>query len=183
MGQYREVANDALSRVKAWPGAGEVVGDFQVPPPETKKTKAGTLYWYPLPEAWGLDPQVQPTAGLSDKAAVLTLSHGHADRLLASHPLKIDGGPLANRDRPLLGAMIFDWAGVVDAAAPWLEYATGKYLEAQAGGPAKNQEAVWGQVRTVLDVLQCFRGVTSATYVEDGVLVTHHESAFRDLEK
>ncbi len=185
MGDYREIVNDALSKVKAWPGGDKIVGDFQVPPPEMKKTKAGTLYYYPLPESWGIDPQVQPTAGLSDDVAVLTLSHRHAERLLTSHPLQFDGRPLPDHDRPLVGAVIFDWAGVVDAATPWVDYATGKILESQAGGPvpARNQEAVLGQIHTVLEVLRCFRGATSATYLDDGVLVTHHESVFRDLEK
>jgi hypothetical protein len=38
------------------------------------------------------------------------------------------------------------------------------------------------QVRTVLDVLKCYRGSTSATYFDGKVLVTHSESAFRDLK-
>ncbi len=185
MSEYREIANDALTKIKAWPDGDKIVGDFQVPPPETKKTKAGTLYWYSLPESWGVDPQVAPTAGLSDDVAVLTLSHSHAERLLASHPLKLDGGPLDDPKQALTGAAIIDWAGIVDAATPWVVYGTGKILEAQAGGPvpARNQEAVLDQVRTVLDVLKCFRGVTSATYLEDGVQVTHYETVFRDLEK
>ena len=38
------------------------------------------------------------------------------------------------------------------------------------------------QARTVMDVLKCFRGYSSVTYVEDKVTVTHGESVFKDLE-
>ena len=185
MTEYREIANDALAKIKAWPGGDKVVGDFHIPPPKTEETRLGTFYSYGLPEAWGVDPQVRLTAGLSDDVAVVTLSRDHAVRLLASHPLKVDGGPLADQDRPLSGAAYLDFAGVVDAATPWVEFGMDKILESQAGGPvpAKNREAVLGQVRTVLEVLKCFRGATSATYLEGGVRVTHHEAVFRDLEK
>ena len=162
-----------------------MVGDFQIPAPKTKVTRSGTFYSYPLPESWGVDPQVNPTAGLSNDVAVVALSTQHAARLLASQPLKVDSGPLADRSKPLAGAAYINWAGLVDAVAPWVEFGVDKYLESQAGGPvpAGNRAAVQSQVRTVLDVLKCFRGMTSATYMQDGVQVTHHESVFRDLEK
>jgi hypothetical protein len=184
MTEYRAIANEALTKIKAWPGC-EKIGDFQIPLPKTDKSLSGTLYSYLLPEEWGVDPKVVPTAGLTKDTAVLTLSHAHAERLLASHPLRIDGGPLADRDRPLAAAMYFNWPGVVDAAGPWVQFGTVKILEAQAGGevPAKTRDAVLSQVRTVMDVLKCWRGESSATTLEDGVLVTHHESVYKDLEK
>ncbi|HVS36698.1 MAG TPA: hypothetical protein VMS17_14150, partial [Gemmataceae bacterium] len=183
MTKYRELANEGLAKIKTWPG-GEKIGDFQIPPPKTKQLRTGTLYFYPLPEEWGVDPQVSPTGGLSKDVAVLAMSNQHAEQLLASKPLKVDGGPLADKSKPLAGALYFDWAGMVDAATPWAEFAVDKILASQGGPvPAQQQQAVWGQVQTVLDVLKCFRGVTSATYLKDGVLVTHHESVFKDLEK
>jgi hypothetical protein len=184
MAEYREVVNEALAKIRTWKGA-ENMPEIQVPPPKEVKKQGGTLYYYPLPEAWGVDPQVAPTAGLSNDTAALTLSLAHAERLLASKPLKVDGGPLADRDRPLTGAMYFNWPGVVDAVAPWVEYATNRALDDQLGpgAPPKAREDVLKQVRTVLDVLRCWRGATAATYLEDGALVTHSESVYRDLEK
>ena len=184
MADYRTIVNEALTKIKAWPGGDKLVGDFQIPPPKSEKKEAGTLYSYPLPEEWGLDPQVAPTAGLTDDAAVLTLSASHAERLLTPKPLKVDGGPLADRKRPLAGAALIDWAGVVNALTPWAELAANDVLDRQgADVPAKAREGVLRQVRTALTVLKCWRGSTAATYLEDGVLVTHHESVFRDLEK
>ncbi len=184
MAAYRQIANEALAKIKTWPG-GDKIGEFQIPAPKKEETRLGTFYSYPLPEEWGLDSQVRPTAGVSGDAAAVATSHEMAVRLLASHPLKVDGGPLADPTRPLAAAVVFDWAGLVDAATPWVEYGVDKYLEAQAGAgpPADARRAVQSQVRTVLDVLKCFRGVTSATYLKDGVLVTHRELVFKDLEK
>ena len=183
MSQYREIANETITKLKSYPGC-DKIGDFQIPEPQKEDSKSGTLYSYPLPGEWGLDPQVMPTAGLSKSVAVVALSQALAGRLLASQPLKVDGGPLAERDRPMAAAAVCDWPGMVDAARPWVDYAVTKGLEAQGGKPpAEAREAVLSQVHTALDVLKCFRGMTSATTVEDGVLVTHSESVFRDLEK
>ena len=131
-----------------------------------------------------MDAQVAPTAGLSDKVAVLTASKEHAERLLARNPLKVEGGPLADLDRPLVAAVYCDWAGIVDALSPWVEWGANEALESQgADMPAKTREGVVRQVRTVLSVLKCYSGASSATTLEDGVLTTHSESVFRDLEK
>jgi hypothetical protein len=49
------------------------------------------------------------------------------------------------------------------------------------GGEEKQARAdVIKQVRTLLDALKAFRVSTSATYVEEGVLVTHREMVVRD---
>ena len=39
------------------------------------------------------------------------------------------------------------------------------------------------QFATVLQVLQVLRSFSSATYIENGVVVTHHETIIQDLEK
>ncbi len=184
MADYRTILNEALTKIKAQPGGDKLVGDFRIPEPKSEKKEVGTLYSYPLPEEWGLDPQIEPTAGLTDDAAVVTASASYAERLLARKPLKVNGGPLADRKRPLAGASLIDWAGVVNALTPWAELAANEALDRQgADVPAKAREGVLRQVRTALTVLKCWRGTTAATYLEDGVLVTHHESVFRDLEK
>ena len=37
------------------------------------------------------------------------------------------------------------------------------------------------QVHDVLDVLKCFRGVSSVTYLEGNAMVTHRQCRFQDL--
>src|SRR5262249_41902501 len=122
LAEYRAIANDMIAKVRELAPPGQVP-DFQIPEPKVEKRKAGTLYFFPLPEDWGLDKQVVPTAGLSAKVAVLTLSHAQAERLLTARPLKTDGGPLADRTRPLVSAAYFNWPGFVDALTPWVELA------------------------------------------------------------
>jgi hypothetical protein len=186
---YREVINDAIAKARQMTPPGKVP-DFQVPPPQTQQGKAGTLYSYPFPEQWGLDPQVVPTGGLSDRVAVLTFSHSMADRLLQARPLKVQGGPLAARiKQPLASAGYFDWPALVNALTPWVELAVHaapveKFVPGAGdeAGAAKAREDILRQVRTVLRVMKVIRGSTSATYVEDGVLVTHGETVIRDLD-
>jgi hypothetical protein len=38
------------------------------------------------------------------------------------------------------------------------------------------------QVHDVLDVLQCFRGVSSVTYQAENATVTHSQARFQDLQ-
>jgi hypothetical protein len=183
MKSYRKIVQDAIAKAKELAPPGEVP-PIQVPEAQVKMAKSGKLYFYPLPAEWKVDPQVAPTAGLSERVGVLALSTGHVERLLARTPLKIEGGPLADTKRPLAGASYFNWPVFVDALTPWvmfgLEQAHIERVLPGGGDEKQAQEAVFKQVRTVLEVLKVFRVSTGATSVEDGVLITHTETVVRD---
>jgi hypothetical protein len=170
--EYRQVFNELMVLI-----ARQTSGKFpeiRIPAPKVTKTEKGKLYSWPLPESLGLDQQLQPTAALSDKVAVLTLSHHHARRMLTPTSPKV-AGPLKDVNRPLASAGLFRWAGLMDALAPWAEY--GLTLAGQGSGD------VHDQVMTVLDVLKVLRSYTSATYVEGDTVVTHSHTVIRDVAK
>lgn len=180
--QYRETVNTAIAKIR------QLVPDFPeltIPPPESRKAAGGTLFWYAIPEAAGLDSQVIPTAGLSNQFAVLTLSQGHAQRLLTATPLKVDGGPLADLKRPADSAVYFSFAALVEGAGPWIEHGMGMLAPTLAdtlGMPGeKGAASIRDQTKIVLQVLQCLRSYSSRTTVESGITVTHSESNFRDV--
>jgi hypothetical protein len=180
LANYRQLINDSLDAARQL-GA-RIPEEVTIPKAQSKKVAGGTLYWWPLPEA-GQDPQVLPNLGIGERVMVVTLSEAHSQRLLKATPLQVDGGPLAQQ-RPLLGAAVVDFAGLVQAARPWVEdVALPEVLREvpEEGPPGLTRKEVPEQVRTVLEVLQCLRGMTSATYVEDGAVVTHSETVFRDL--
>jgi hypothetical protein len=196
-GEYRGLINQIIDHARE---AQPQVPNYQIPPPQVRKLAAGQMYFYPLPEEWGLDPQLLPNAGLSADVAVLTLSESHTERLLTRTPLKVKDGPLADLKRPLAGAVYVDWPGLVDALAPWVELAVRVGVarqkpagKAQDPPPAKDEgkpaakgpsaEEILKQVRTVVEVLKVLRGYTSCTYFEDGALVTHSETVIQDLEE
>jgi hypothetical protein len=179
---YAKILEDGFAKAREIGPEGEVP-PIKLPEPEVKTGKAGKLFVFRLPKEWELDKQVAPTAGLSEKVGVLTLSVEHAERLLAATPLKVEGGPLANAKRPLAGASYFSWAALVDTLSPWVMFGLEQARAANAlpgGGDEKQAEEIFKQVRTVLDVLKAFRVSTSATYLEEGVLVTHSETIVRD---
>ena len=170
--EYREVVNGLMDIVaKLGPAGGP---DFKIPVPSTKKTAAGTLYYYPVPEFPGLDPQIVPTAGISENVAVFSLSASHSTRLMTKTPLKTRDGSLVDSKRPLVSAGYLSWAGLVDAATPWVD-------EGLRMGRLPND--VVEQVQVGLELLKVFRSVSSVTYLEQGAVVTHSESIFRDLGK
>ncbi len=180
MKSYRKVVEDALAKARELAPPGEVP-PIKIPDPEVKMVKNDKLYLFHLPMEWKLDPQVAPTAGLSTQVGVLALSSGHAERLLTSNPLKLEGGPLADPKRPLAGAAYFNWPAFVEVAKPWILFGVEKSGIARMFGEGAETKAEFlKQVRTVLDTLKVFRISTSATYIEDGVLITHSEMVIRD---
>jgi hypothetical protein len=170
--EYREVFNGLMAVVaKVSPTP---IPEIKIPEPNAKKIKAGTLYSFPLPDQLGLDSRIMPTGGLSDTVAVFTISQEHAKRLLTPLPWKAKGGPLGDAQRPLSSAAYFSWAGTVDLGALWMEYAL------TLGGQGND---ILEQVQGVAEVLKVLRSYTSATYVEEGLVVTHSEIVIRDLER
>ena len=137
-----------------------------------------------LPEV-GLDKKLLPNAGLSEKMAVLTISQEHTERLLTPAPLKITSGPLSNAKRPLASASYVDYAGFIETVATWVEYgvqaATAVSTEQPVVAAADPQDEILKQVRTVFEVLRCFRSHSSATYLEKGAWVTQRETLIQDL--
>jgi hypothetical protein len=186
MSSYRTLVNDAIAKARELIPQADIP-DIQVPEPESKESKGGGLYYYPLPPQLGVDPQVVPTAGLSRKVAVLTLSHAAAERVLQEKPLAVKGGPLADLKAPRATAAYLDWPAVVDTFAPWVEMVVMLAPVRDFAPGARDEESakkdVLGQLRTVIRVLKVVRGSTSSTVLQDGVWVTHGETAIRDLEE
>jgi hypothetical protein len=162
------------------------IPEFKFPAPETVKKGTHTLYFYSLPELLGLDERVAPTAGVGPKVAVLTLSHQHAERLLANKPVAFKDLAFTDPQRPLLSASVFHWAGVVDTLVPWAEFAAGHIIAVPEGQEAQAKamlKEVNAQIKTIAQVLKVYKGTTTATYIEDGKVVTHSVSIVHDLDK
>lgn len=189
--QYRSIANQMLAKLHEVNP--DKIPELKIPRAKTTKGKAGTYYAYPLPESWGLDARLAPTAGLSDKVMAMTISRDHARRLLAETPLKVRGGPLENADRPLAVATYFSMPRTVDALRPWLELAvqkiTPRVMRVDEDDPNDKARAdqmvttIGQHVRTVCDVLKVFRNYSSVTYLENDVWVTHATTVIRDVAK
>jgi hypothetical protein len=185
--EYRAVWNaavDAIGNLAPSSEKGEIVG-LKLPKPQSTKTPSGTVYYYQPPADWGLDKQFALSMGLSDKVATFAVSNQHAERLLKATPLAV-GGVLADANRPLAMAVCFDWAGLVDAAAPWIELGVNELVKhepkvAEFLGSEPGKPSVTDQLRTVLTVLKTLRTITAESYLEDGLLVTHSLLEIRDI--
>ena len=182
--EYRKLVQDTIDVIREKVPMGDNIPEIKLPGPKTVKKARGTLYFYPLPEEIGLDPQVVPTAGVGEKVAVLTMSHAFAERVLTSKPLEGNDLTLDSK-KPLLGASVFHWPAFIDLVQPWVEVGI-KAAHRQGGGPGKggpDLEAILSQVREVVLILKCFKGASSTTYTEGEKTVTHSIAVFRDLEK
>jgi hypothetical protein len=165
---------DALSQIEGT----EIPQGMEIPEAKATKVAAGTIYGLPLREDWGVDKKIEPNLGVSDTVAVFSISPKQTERLLKSAALKT-GGLLAKTDRPLAAAMLLDWAGLIDAATPWVDLAVEQIVEKK--GEGAEAAGIRDQVHTVLTVLKVLRTVTSEGYVEDGAVVTHTLMEIRDV--
>jgi hypothetical protein len=178
MARYWKIANGLVDAARTIDEANKIPADFHIPAAARHKIPQGTMYAYPLPEPWGVDPQILPNAGLSEHVAVLSLSRGHTARLLQTAAANV-GGRTLPVDRPLAAAGAIDIAGLIDAVIPWVDFAFDKAAGEESSGQI---ETIRQQVRTVLDVLKVFRTVSFEVYREGGALVTHSRADVKDVE-
>lgn len=155
---------------------------IQLAKPASKAVSGGTVYYYALPAESGLDKQIAPNAGVSESILAASLLPRFTARLLAGTPLA-GSGPLAQTDRPLAGAFHISFSGFLEAVDPWIDYGLKLGLNAGANGPTGSPMGnIPQQVHDVVDVLQCFRGVSGVTYKEGNATVTHALWQFEDLQ-
>ncbi len=188
-GEYFTITQEVLDKLHA-ASTGDLKDMFEDEIPEIKLAKpqthegaGGTIYFYALPEESGVDAQLAPNGGLSESMMAVSLLPKFTDRLLTSTPVQGEG-PLANTSRPLAAAAHLNFAGLIGALEPWIDYGVGL-----AGGgiptavqPGGQMQGIMQQVSDVLQVLKCFRSMSSVTYEEGGALVSHAEWCFQDLE-
>jgi hypothetical protein len=136
------------------------------------------LYSFGLPEEWEVDEQIAPTWAVGKDVGVLAASPAHAQRVLAA-AAPVSAGVLADAEKPRAMAAVVDWAGMIEAARPWIELAARQ----AASDKGLDADEVASQVNTVLDVLACFRMATVEGYFEDDVYVEHARMEIRDLEE
>ncbi|MEN6449144.1 MAG: hypothetical protein ABFC96_01510 [Thermoguttaceae bacterium] len=180
MAEYRSIVNGLIDAVRKIEGT-DVPPNLRIPEPQVTKTAVGTIYSFPFPAEWGVDKKIVLNFGLSDKVAVASVSHAHTERLLKQTPLSV-GGVLTDTARPLAVAGWLDWAGIVDAATPWIDFAVHQAMVEQ--GIEDDQRTNWiDQLNTALSVLKVLRNVTTESYLDGDVLVLHTLAEIRDVPK
>lgn len=177
---YRALANDALAKAREM--GVPVPPDASIPPAQSQKIATGTAYHWPILSA-GPDGVVQPNLGLSDQIAAVSLSLKHTERLLKPTPMPSQDRPLAQRN--LFGAVSVDIAGLIGAVRPWIErFAVPRAVANVPPDAPKGLTAseIPGQVKTLLDVMQCLRSIRSVSFREGDANVTRTEAIIRDLQ-
>jgi hypothetical protein len=188
--EYKAVAQEVVDTIRQInPEA--IPAGYRVPDPQSRESSDGQVYWYAIPAEAGLDPQVQPAAGLSKTVAVISTSAKQAERVLATSRLQAHSDVIAAR-KTAGSAVHFDFAGLIDAVEPWTEAALLHFFS-QRGPGIDTEESlkkaaslpqfkeIAEQIRTGASILKCYRGTTSVTYLDGGATVTHGESVFEDV--
>jgi hypothetical protein len=183
IGEFRGVYNDLIDLIVKQNDvpqeAKAQIVMFKWPEAKVDQIAGGSLYSYPLPDQWGVDKKIVPNAGLINNVAVISLSTEQTDRLLKETPLKV-GGVLASTDRPLAVAGWFDCKALLGAATPWVNYILEQIPEQQMAG---QKDMVVSQFHTILEVLSTIKSITSETYMENNIVVSHSLVEIQDLGK
>ncbi|MBN2023650.1 MAG: hypothetical protein JW809_12765 [Pirellulales bacterium] len=178
--EYWEILQDALdAAADVEPDLAELV----LPDPTPIETSEGMLYAFVPPAECPVDKQIAPNVGVGKEVCVFSMSQAHTRRLLKSTPFAA-AGALDEVERPMAVAVALDWAGLVKAASPWIDLATGEIVRDQMSSEAAEAQlpGIREQVHTVLDALATLRRVTSETVEKDGVIVTHVMVEIKDVE-
>lgn len=161
--------------------------EVTLPPPQEREFGDAKIHFYMLPKDWGVDKRVAPNAGLTESVAALSLTPLHTKRLLEKTPL-VATGPLAQlKSKPLVSAGGFNFAALVDASVPWIEYGltagAGAELPIQVpGDEIDSPPAMLKEIKQGAEILKCFRGYSAATYREGNVEITTGQWHFEDLK-
>jgi len=190
MSDLFELADDVVDAVREMnPDA--LPAEYRVPEPVKTKVEGGALWTYPL-AASGLDEKVQPSIGVGDSAAVLSLVPKQAGRLLVKTRLET-GSRLAKFEEPLVGAAALDFAGLIDAIQPWVVYLT-RYgcvqqregtvdPELELGPDDENDQAkdALAQAKVVFEAIKSLRVAVAETSMQSDAMVTHWRNVIRDM--
>ena len=189
--EYSAVIQEALKLMHEI--SPDEIPQLQIPAPETRSIAGGMVYTYPFPAEWGVDSQLALNAGLTDQVVALSMLPAFTEQLLKSAPIAIDTA--VDLTRPAAVITHFQFAKVLDAVKPWIDYgvgvATGRIVADGAVADPDNamQQAIMmqagliiPQVNQLLDVMKAVRSHTSLTYRENDVWVTHSELHLKDLE-
>ncbi|HXD86428.1 MAG TPA: hypothetical protein VN641_08030, partial [Urbifossiella sp.] len=171
---YRAAINKLIAKASEADPTGNIPA-IEIPKPKVEAKNGRTFAHYPIPEQLGIDPQFQPTGGLSSSVAVLALSRFHAERLLAGSPLQTGLAPFADLKRPLDSAFYFNWTGFVDAIGPWVGFLT------KQAAPEERLKEIQATAVKVMRLLRVFRAYGSVTYREGNATITHSEAVFQDI--
>jgi hypothetical protein len=194
--EYYAIVRDAVALVREMNP--DDVPEFQLRKPQRRGLDGGgTLYVYPLPKEWGVDSQVAPNAGLTDAAAALSMLPGTTERLLGSTPLAVDTS--LDLNRPAAQVVHVEFHKMIGAIRPWIDYGLDIWMgnikseegdedTAEEEAPAEQSPMmlqmgfIVPQLHQFLDVASALRSVSSITYQEGDLWVTHSETHFQDLK-
>jgi len=190
MSDLFELADEAVDAVREInPDA--VPAEYSVPEPVKTKVEGGALWSYPLTNS-GLDEKVQPSIGVGENAAVLSLVPKQAGRLLVKTRLET-GSQLGKFEEPLVGAAALDVAGLIDAIQPWVVYLT-RYgcvqdregnvdPESELGPDDENEQAkdALAQAKVVFEAIKTLRVAVAETAMQSDAMVTHWRNVIRDM--
>jgi hypothetical protein len=176
MSEYVAAVNDLIPQIQATTGfAGQ---PFRFPSPQSRPHgPSGTMYYYPIPPV--VDAAILPHAVVDQHLLILSWSPEQSKRMLESKQGP-DGG-LIDLSKASGSAAFGDMSVLFSALREWLDYG----LE-QPGGPLDNADPAVGQMiqenaDVLWQVIGCFKGFASRSYIVDGYFVQHSWRHFEDL--
>ncbi len=172
--EYWQMTREVLTKLHEV--APEQIPQVTLPQPKEHGFSGGKIVYLPLSPQLGIDKQIAPNRGLSDKYAVFSLTPRTSKRLLEAHPLT-HSDLAAEIQKPCGGAFHLDIAGIVDVVKPWVAYAAETRM---AAADEQQIQMVIDQAEAVLKLIKCCQGVFGTVRLEEGATVSHFRWLFQD---
>lgn len=185
--EYWAIAKDAVEVVRELDDEESIPEDFELPNPAKTETSDGAVYAWALPSDAEVDDQIALAVSIGKHVAAVASSPALAERVLAESAWK--DLPVGDVEEPRAVVAGINFASLIDASAPWIDYAIRVNLageEAAASDPDEDDSQaaeICSQVKSGLEILKCFRGAWSETVKEDGVWMTHTVTVFEDIKE
>ena len=186
---YHLAVADLIELLKNYPEF-EIPEDLQVPRASNRSAADGELFYFPLPEAWGLHASIAPHAVVTNDLLILGFSLNQTERLLSETGPQFTG-ILSERDRNLMAVSFYDHRQWIDALYRWGQYGLdlaqeqGASLSLDQDVPndtlAFQQAELMEALDRVVALLKCLESWSSMSWMEDGAQVTRYQWRFSDV--
>jgi hypothetical protein len=166
---YGKVGNDAWDQLRT--GLNLTTLPAWTANPRLREDAAGKLFWYPLPPALTLDPQVSPALSIGAHITVASISAEVVERRRKTETPKIPG-PAGQLGKPLAAAAYYDWRGLADLCESWI-------AASQESGAFTPEAAT--KLQPALRLVRCMPWYSSATHRDGETMVYDFEWKLEDL--
>ncbi len=188
---FLESATEIVGVLQGLPQT-EIPDSFRIASPQKESVNGFERRFWPLPQEWGLDSDLQPNLMLGEGLLGFSLSRSRLESILGKNAEELATPVSGIAEQPLVAACVYNHSQLVDGIRTWVIYALSLdqslagSLELSTRGENDELHFQESDLHELLDagfdLIGCFQSYSSTTRVVDGVWITESETRFSDID-